>query len=55
MHVRVTLPPDDEEFMPTEGTKLSKEQIQSLALWIEGKPIPDDVAKAATAATKAAK
>jgi mono/diheme cytochrome c family protein len=55
MHVRVTLPPDDEEFMPTEGTKLSKEQIQALALWIEGKPIPDDVAKAAMAATKAAK
>lgn len=55
MHVRVTLPPDDEEFMPTEGTKLSKEQIQALALWIEGKAIPDDVAKAAIAATKAAK
>jgi mono/diheme cytochrome c family protein len=55
MHVRVTLPPDDEEFMPTEGEKLSKEQIQALGLWIEGKPIPDELAKVVIAASKAAK
>ena len=55
MHVRVTLDPSDEEFMPTEGNPLTKEQIQAFALFIEGKPIPDDVAKAALAATKAPK
>jgi hypothetical protein len=53
MHVRVTLDPSDEEFMPTEGNPLTKEQVQAFALFIEGKPIPDDVAKAALAATKA--
>ncbi|MEY3391567.1 MAG: hypothetical protein RLZZ322_415 [Verrucomicrobiota bacterium] len=55
MHVRVTLDPSDEEFMPTEGNPLTKEQIQAFALFIEGKPVPDDVAKAALAATKAPK
>lgn len=55
MHVRVTLDPSDDEFMPTEGNPLTKEQIQAFALFIEGKPIPDDVAKAALAATKAPK
>ena len=56
MHVRVTLDPKDEEFMPPEGEKpLSKEQVQSLGFWIEGKPIPDDIAKAALEATKSAK
>ncbi len=55
MHVRVTLDPEDEDFMPTEGTPLTKEQVQALALWIEAKPIPDDVAKLALAATKAPK
>jgi mono/diheme cytochrome c family protein len=55
MHVRVTLEPDDEEFMPTEGNPLTKEQVTALALFIEGKPIPDDIAKAALAATKAPK
>jgi mono/diheme cytochrome c family protein len=55
MHVRVTLDPSDEEFMPTEGNPLTKEQVQAFALFIEGKSIPDDVAKAAIAATKAPK
>ena len=55
MHMRVTLDPSDEEFMPTEGNPLTKEQIQAFALFIEGKPVPDDVAKAALAATKAPK
>ena len=55
MHARVTLDPADEEFMPTEGNPLTKDQVSALALWIEGKPIPDDVAKAALAATKAPK
>jgi mono/diheme cytochrome c family protein len=55
MHVRVTLDPSDEEFMPTDGTPLTKDQVQAFALWIEGKPIPDDVAKSALAATKAPK
>ena len=55
LHVRVTLDPADEEFMPTEGNPLTKEQVQAFALFIEGKPIPDDVAKAALAATKAPK
>jgi mono/diheme cytochrome c family protein len=55
MHVRVTLEPDDEEFMPTEGNPLTKEQVTALALFIESKPIPDDIAKAALAATKAPK
>jgi mono/diheme cytochrome c family protein len=55
MHVRVTLDPADDEFMPTEGTPLTKEQVQALALWIEAKPIPDEVAKLALAATKAPK
>ena len=55
MHVRVTLDPSDEEFMPTEGNPLTKDQVQAFALFIEGKPIPDDVAKAAIAATKAPK
>jgi mono/diheme cytochrome c family protein len=55
MHVRVTLDPSDEEFMPTDGTPLTKDQVQAFALFIEGKPIPDDVAKAAIAATKAPK
>lgn len=52
MHVRVTLDPSDDEFMPTEGTPLSKEQVSALALWIEGKPIPDELAKLALAAAK---
>jgi len=53
LHVRVTLPTDDEEFMPPEGEKpLSPEQVRALGLWIEGKPIPDDLAKQALAATK---
>ena len=55
MHVRVTLDPSDDEFMPTEGNPLTKDQVQAFALFIEGKPIPDDVAKAALAATKAPK
>ena len=55
MHVRVTLDPADDEFMPTEGNPLTKEQVQAIALWIEAKPIPDDVAKLALAATKAPK
>jgi mono/diheme cytochrome c family protein len=55
MHVRVTLDPTDEEFMPTEGNPLTKDQVQAFALFIEGKPIPDDVAKSALAATKAPK
>jgi mono/diheme cytochrome c family protein len=55
MHVRVTLDPSDEEFMPTEGNPLTKDQVQAFALFIEGKPIPDDVANAALAATKAPK
>ena len=55
MHVRVTLDPEDEDFMPTEGTPLTKEQVNALALWIEAKPIPDEVAKLALAATKAPK
>ena len=55
MHVRVTLDPSDEEFMPTEGNPLTKDQVQAFALFIEGKPIPADVAKAAIAATKAPK
>lgn len=55
MHVRVTLDPSDEEFMPTEGNPLTKDQVQAFALFIEGKPIPDEVAKAAIAATKAPK
>ena len=55
MHVLVTLDPSDDEFMPTEGNPLTKEQIQAFALFIEGKPIPDYVAKAALAATKAPK
>jgi len=55
MHARVTLDPSDEEFMPTEGNPLTKDQVQAFALFIEGKPIPDDVAKAAIAATKAPK
>jgi hypothetical protein len=29
--------------------------VQAIALWIEAKPIPDDVAKLALAATKAPK
>ena len=55
MHVRVTLDPTDDEFMPTEGTPLTKEQVNALALWIEAKPIPEEVAKLALAATKAPK
>jgi mono/diheme cytochrome c family protein len=55
MHVRVTLDPADDEFMPTEGTPLTKEQAQAMALWIEAKPIPDEVAKLALSATKAPK
>jgi mono/diheme cytochrome c family protein len=55
MHLRVTLDPSDEEFMPTEGNPLTKDQVQAFALFIEGKPIPDAVAKAALAATKAPK
>jgi mono/diheme cytochrome c family protein len=55
MHMRVTLDPSDEEFMPTEGNPLTKDQVQAFALFIEGKPIPDEVAKAAIAATKAPK
>ncbi|TSA35665.1 MAG: hypothetical protein D4R66_01900 [Opitutales bacterium] len=55
MHVRVTLDPADDDFMPTEGTPLTKEQVNALALWIEAKPIPDEVAKLALAATKAPK
>jgi hypothetical protein len=55
MHVRVTLDPSDEEFMPTEGNPLTKDQVQAFVLFIEGKPIPDDVAKVALAATKAPK
>jgi mono/diheme cytochrome c family protein len=55
MHVRVTLDPSDEEFMPTEGNPLTEDQVQAFALFIEGKPIPDAVAKAALAATKAPK
>jgi len=34
MHVRVTLDPSDEEFMPTEGNPLTKEQVQAFALFI---------------------
>jgi len=55
MHARVTLDPSDEEFMPTEGNPLTKDQVQAFALFIQGKPIPDDVAKSALAATKAPK
>jgi mono/diheme cytochrome c family protein len=55
MHARVTHDPSDEEFMPTEGNPLTKDQVQAFALFIEGKPIPEDVAKAAIAATKAPK
>ena len=29
MHVRVTLDPSDEEFMPTEGNPLTKDQVQA--------------------------
>ena len=36
------------------GWPLTKDQVQAFALFIEGKPIPDDVAKAAIAATKTA-
>jgi hypothetical protein len=54
MHVRVTLDPSDDEFMPTEGTPLSKEQVSALTLWIEGKPIPDELAQLALAAAKGA-
>jgi len=55
MHARVTLDPSDEEFMPTEGNPLTKDQVLAFALFIEGKPIPDAVVKAALAATKAPK
>lgn len=53
IHVRVTLDPSDDEFMPTDGNPLTEEQVRAFALFIEGKPIPDDVAKAALAATRA--
>ncbi len=50
MFTRVTLDPKDEDFMPNDnGKPLSKPQVAALGLWIEGKPIPDDIAKAALA------
>jgi hypothetical protein len=56
MHARITLDPNDDDFMPPKEEKpLTKEQVQAIGLWIEGKPIPDDVAKAALEATKTAK
>ena len=56
MHARITLDPKDDDFMPPKEEKpLTKEQVRAIGLWIEGKPIPDDVAKAALEATKTAK
>jgi hypothetical protein len=42
------MPPKDEK-------PLTKEQVQAIGFWIEGKPIPDEIAKAALEANKSAK
>lgn len=56
MHARISLDPKDEDFMPPKDEKpLTKEQVQAIGFWIEGKPIPDDIAKAALAANNPAK
>ena len=56
MHARLLLARDDDDAMPPKEEKpLSKEQVQAIGLWIEGKPIPDDVAKAALDTTKSGK
>ena len=56
MFTRITLDAKDDDFMPPKEEKpLTKEQTQAIGFWIEGKPIPDDIAKAALEATKAAK
>jgi hypothetical protein len=56
MHARITLDPKEDDFMPPKEEKpLTPAQVQAIGFWIEGKPIPDDVAKAALDATKSAK
>ncbi|MEM9479733.1 MAG: c-type cytochrome domain-containing protein [Verrucomicrobiota bacterium] len=41
-HFRVTLDPDDEEFMPTKGEPLSADEVKILEWWItEGNASPD--------------
>jgi mono/diheme cytochrome c family protein len=56
MHARISMDPKEDDFMPPKEEKpLTKEQVRAIALWIEGKPIPEDLAKAAVDATKAAK
>lgn len=50
MHVRITLDPKSDDFMPpSEEKPLSAAQVKAITLWIEGKPIPADVAAAALA------
>ena len=56
MHVRITLDPKEDEFMPpSEEKPLSAAQVKAIALWIEGKPIPADVAADALAAARGKK
>jgi mono/diheme cytochrome c family protein len=56
MFTRITLDAKDDDFMPPKEEKpLTKEQTQAIGFWIEGKPIPDDIAKAALEANKSAK
>ena len=56
MHARISLDSKDEDFMPPKDEKpLTKEQVQAIGFWIEGKPIPDEIAKAALEANKSAK
>jgi hypothetical protein len=48
MFTRINLDPKDDDFMPPKDEKpLTKSQVKSIGLWIEGKTIPDDVAKTA--------
>lgn len=35
MHVRVTLPEDDDDFMPPKGDPWTKEEVELVALWIK--------------------
>ncbi len=56
MFVRINLDPKHEDFMPPEEEKpLTPAQVLAIGLWIEGKPIPDDIAKAALEEAKGKK
>lgn len=56
MHARITLDPKADEFMPPPDEKpLTAAQVKAIALWIEGKPIPDDIAASALATARAKK